>query len=115
MKKILLSLPLIFAIACDSVKSKELITSSADSSYQIKVSGIKPIALDPFTAEIIINGNNRSDTLMTQIYASELNEETVRFTWSDSTNCLITFKQTDGEKKMEVSFSNGTNSYREIQ
>ena len=69
--------------------------------------------MDPFMTNIVVTGNDMSDTLITEIFASDLNEETVKFAWSDNENCIITFKQSDGDRSMSVSFANDKNTLYE--
>lgn len=101
--------------SCGSTKTQELVSESADKSSQIKISGNRGTSFDPFQASIIINGFGQSDTLMTEIYATDLNNETVKFDWKDNTTCLLTFiQQDDSKRSMTVTFSEEGNELREL-
>ncbi|HVD99371.1 MAG TPA: hypothetical protein VNB90_14275 [Cytophagaceae bacterium] len=105
-----------FLFSCSGTKTQELISKSSDQKAQIKVSGFRAIAFDPFQATIIIDGFGQSDTLVTEIYAKDLSNETVKFDWVDEANCTLSFVQQDDSKRtMQVRFSEDGNSLREIQ
>ncbi len=103
-----------FLISCGGTKTKELVSESSDKSNKIKISGYRGTSFDPFQASIIINGFGQSDTLVTEIYAKDLSDETVKFVWTDNTNCSLTFiQQDDSQRLMNVSFKEDGNSLRE--
>jgi hypothetical protein len=108
----LLSAGLLFS--CGSTKTQELVSESSDKSSQIKISGNRGTSFDPFQTSIIINGFGKSDTLITEIYATDLTKETVKFDWKDNTTCTLTFiQQDDSKRSMSVTFSQDGNSLRE--
>ena len=101
-------------ISCGNTKTKELVSESTDKSSQIKISGNRGTSFDPFQTSIIINGFGQSDTVMTEIYATDLNKETVTFDWKDNTTCNVTFiQQDDSKRSMSVKFGEEGNSLRE--
>lgn len=101
-------------ISCDGSKTQEIASSSADKTNEIKISGTRATSFDPFQANIIINGFGQSDTLVTEVYAKDLNKESVTFSWVDNTTCVLTFiQQDDSRRNMEVIFDEDGNSLRE--
>jgi hypothetical protein len=101
-------------LSCGSNKTQEITSESSDKQNKIKIWGNRGTSFDPFQASIVVNGYNQSDTLMTEIYAKELNNETINFSWTDNNNCTITFIQQDDSKRiMNVTFSQDDNSLRE--
>jgi hypothetical protein len=100
--------------SCSNEKTDEMISESADKQNQIKISGGRGTSFDPYQVTIIVRGYNQSDSLMTEIYAKELNKETVKFSWLDNNSCKITFVQQDDSKRnMNVTFGQDGNSLRE--
>src|SRR3954462_5746186 len=82
-------------LSCGSTKTKEITSESADKQNKIKIWGDRGTSFDPFQASIVVNGYGQSDTLMTEIYAKELSNETVTFSWIDNNSCTVTFIQQD--------------------
>jgi hypothetical protein len=101
-------------LSCGSKKTEEVTSESSDKQNKIKIWGNRGTSFDPFQASIVVNGYSQSDTLMTEIYAKELNNETISFSWADNNSCTITFTQQDDSKRnMNVTFSQDGNSLRE--
>src|ERR1700743_1158943 len=93
-------------LSCGVTKTQELVTESSDKSNQVKLSGKRETSFDPFQTTVIINGFGQTDTLVTEIFAKDLNKETVSFVWADNNKCNITFTQQDDSKRvMEIFFS----------
>lgn len=88
----------VFLLSCGST-TKDIISESADKSCQVKISGSRMTSLDPFKVEIVATGNGLSNTLMAEIMSSDLTSENVSISWSDNSNCTITFTERDGTKK----------------
>lgn len=101
-------------LSCGVTKTQELVSESSDKLNQIKLSAKRETSFDPFQSTIIINGFGQTDTLVTEIFAKDLNEKTVAFLWVDNSNCKITFTQQDDSKRiMEIFFSKDGNSLKE--
>ena len=101
-------------LSCGVTETKELISESSDKLNQIKISGKRATSFDPFQANITINGFGQSDTLITEIFAKDLNKETVSFTWADNNTCSVVFTQQDDSKRtMYILFSKDGNSLKE--
>ena len=96
--------------SCGATKTKELVSLSSDKSNTVKISGSRVTSLDPFKAQIIFNGYNQSDTLETEIYAKDLNDQTVLFNWTDNSMCTVTFiQQDDSKRSMGITFKSEGN------
>ncbi len=90
--------------ACQEKSSKEIVFTSADELIKITVNGKKPTQLDPWTVELAIQYKDRKkEPLMLEIFAENLNQETVKLDWQDNKNGKITFYQQDGTtRKLNV-------------
>ncbi len=100
--------------SCGNTKTKEITSESADKQNKIKIWGNRGTSLDPFQTSIVVNGYGQSDTLMTEIYAQDLNKESVAFSWTDNNSCTVTFiQQDDSKRNMNVYFSEDGNSLKE--
>lgn len=120
MKKITMYLSLLLAagilFSCGSTKTEEIVSESSDKVSRIKVSAKRTMSVDPFQTSIVIEGFNQSDTIMTEIYARDLNNENVKFAWADNGSCTLTIIQQDDSKRtLDVQFSEEGNSLRERQ
>ncbi len=113
---LLFALCAILMASCGSTKTQELASESSDKLCTVKISGTRATSLDPYQATIKIIGYEQSDSLVTEIFAKDLNKENVLFTWADNTNCLVTFIQQDDTKRiLNISFGKDGNSLRETK
>ena len=100
--------------SCGVTQTQELISESSDKSNQIKISGKRATSFDPFQTSIIINGYGQSDTLITEIFANDLNKKTIAFSWADNNTCTVVFTQQDDSKRnMNILFSKDGNALKE--
>jgi hypothetical protein len=103
LKRLWVLLPLMILAGCGSKNSTEMSSPSPDGKVTIFVNGTKPSFGDPWQAKIKIKTPSNEKEVVTEIFAGELNKETVKFTWEDTDRCTIVFFQQDNtERKMVV-------------
>jgi hypothetical protein len=95
LKHLWVLLPFIALIGCGSKTSKELISKSPDGQTSIFVNGDKPSFGDPWQTKIKIKTSTDEKEVVTEIFASELDGESVQFTWEANDKCRIIFSQQD--------------------
>jgi hypothetical protein len=81
--------------------------TSPNGKVKLMAVGNRSTSLDSWKVELKVNAYSfKEDELSFEIYASDLNAETVLFNWSDEQHCTIVFKQTDNtERKFSLSVS----------
>ncbi len=97
-KIILISLfSLLFLVGCEEQSSKLFETKSSNGKISITVQGNRSSSFDPWKADIkmTIEGKDPVSSFV-EVYADELNDKNVDFTWKSENECLITFTQRDG-------------------
>lgn len=93
---LLLLLPLVFLSSCDSNKKAVLENRSANDNVLITVSGTKKISFDPWKIELKVKAYNfKEDHLSFEVYAKNIDSNSVHFIWQDNNNCQIVFQQSD--------------------
>jgi hypothetical protein len=85
--------------ACGSKTSTEMSSKSPEGQTIISINGNKPSFGDPWNAVIKIKTSSDQKELVTEIFASELNSENVKFIWEANDRCRVTFIQQDDTKK----------------
>lgn len=101
MKKFALLLLPLLLVAC-SGKQQEMSFTSEDQSVSITISGNKTSALAPFKTNINLKGYGHNEDLGLEIYASNLNEESVQINWKSNTQGAIIFTQQDNTSRILV-------------
>ena len=105
----LLLVALILA-SCGAHTTVSLSSLSPDGKATISVNAKKQTSLDPFIVSLgAKSGDIPYGSLQFEVAASTLDTTDVKFDWQDSQNCLITFIQTDGEKKKFTFYATATN------
>ena len=81
--------------------------TSPNGKVKLTVVGNRSTSLDSWQVELKVNAYEfKEDQLSFEIYASDLNSETVLFNWSDEQHCTIIFKQSDNtDRKFSLSVS----------
>jgi hypothetical protein len=85
--------------ACGSKDAKEISFKSADGKTTIFINGKKPSFGDPWQTQIKIKTLNDEQELVTEIFASELNEENVKLNWESNEKCKLVFSQQDDTQR----------------
>ncbi len=87
----------LFLAACNGKTDASLESKSSDGQTQITITAKRATAADAWTADILVKSYNwKPGTLhVTEVYADDLNSQTVTFEWADANHCLITFKLRD--------------------
>jgi ABC-type oligopeptide transport system substrate-binding subunit len=103
LKSLWLLLPIMILASCGSKTSTEMSSSSPDGKVTIFVNGTKPSFGDPWQAKIKIKTSTDEKEVITEIFAGELNNENVKFSWETNDRCRIVFSQQDDtERKMVI-------------
>lgn len=89
---------ILFFISCDR-QENAFGSTSPNGEITIIVKASKGVVFDPWKVDVRLG----VDTLITpaasfEIYADEVSEETVQFTWRDNTYCEVTFPENDGDR-----------------
>ncbi|MES2619410.1 MAG: hypothetical protein V4615_01050 [Bacteroidota bacterium] len=86
----------IFLVSCNSNTSAVIENISSDGKVKIKVEGKRGLPLDPYKTEISVKAYDfKEGKLMFEIMAGDLNNESVKFTWEDNSNCIISIEESD--------------------
>ena len=87
--------------SCGQPKTATLTKVSADGKTHVTITGKKDSALDPFHTTMTVKSVDIPEgSLIFEVYADDLTDKNVRFDWSDADHAIITFTQSDGEKRV---------------
>jgi hypothetical protein len=91
---------LLFLAACNGKTSALLEETHDNGKVKITVKGERLTSVEPWKVNLTVKAYNfKEGSLIFEIYAEDLNAETVSFNWLDETNCQIIFTQQDGVKR----------------
>lgn len=113
MKKIPFLLPLFlglvaFLSSCTETKTQVFTSKSADGNVTVEVSGVQKAMGEPVTTTVKMSGFGRTESEQLELYLSDFTKETTEIQWTSNIECVLTFTQRDGEKKIiDIYFSNG--------
>ncbi len=85
----------VLLFACSAKKSEELSSKSPDGKAEVKISGTKNSFADPWQTTIKISGYGNNNEVQTEIFAGNLDKETVSFNWESNNACKVVVKQQD--------------------
>lgn len=93
---LLLMAVILFLSSCNGKTAALIENTSANGKVKIKISANRDTSLDPFKTEITVKAYDfKEGKLLLEVIASDLNNENVKFNWTDENNCLITIEETD--------------------
>ena len=93
---ILLLSVILFFSSCNGKTSALVENTSANGKVKIKISAKRNSSLDPFKTEITVKAYDfKEGKLLLEVVAADLNNENVKFNWTDENNCHITIEETD--------------------
>ena len=95
MKHLLISSLIVFGMFSCGNKNVELNSQDPKSNAHIKVIGEKTSSLDPYKVNIIVEANEKKESVGTEIFSGSLDSTNVNFEWQEPGVCLITFSQQD--------------------
>ncbi len=92
-----ISLTIILSLtSCNGKTSAALENTSANGKVKIKISATRGNVFDPFKTEIAVKAYNfKEGKLLLEVIAGDLNNDNVKFNWTDSSNCVITIEEAD--------------------
>ena len=81
--------------------------TSPNGKVKLTLTGNRMTGLEAWQVEMKVKAYNfKEDQLAFEVYADDLNDQTVLFNWTDEEHCSITFKQRDGaDKKFSLTAS----------
>ncbi len=86
--------------ACNGKTDALLEHTHADGKVKVAVKGERLTSVEPWKVNLSVKAYNfKEGSLIFEIYADDLNNETVAFTWADDTHCDIIFTQQDGVER----------------
>lgn len=88
-----------FISGCDSKNTAAVTSQSPDGNSKIFVNGTKSFG-DPWQTTIKISAFKQEQQVVTEIYATDLNDSIVTFNWTDNTHCSIRIQQQDDTHRM---------------
>jgi hypothetical protein len=84
--------------------------SSPDGKTTISATAVRKASLDPFTVTMEVKTVSESQgSLQFEVAASAIDSSDVKFDWKDNNNCIITFIQSDNEKRIFRYYATATN------
>ncbi len=104
---LILILPLLFIFSCDGNQKAVVENRSSDGKVLITVTGTKSIRFDPWKVELKVKAYSfKEDRLNFEVYARDLDSNSVHFLWQNNNSCDIVFQQSDQtEKKFHLTAS----------
>ena len=87
----------LFLTACKQESSPVFETKSADDKITVNVQGTRSSSLDPWNVAVNMIVNEKTQTASIEVYAEELNDKNVQFSWTSESQCIVTFTQRDGQ------------------
>ncbi|MCW5908338.1 MAG: hypothetical protein KIS94_10785 [Chitinophagales bacterium] len=85
---------------CGGKTSALLEKEFKEGKVKLTVSGNRSTSVEAWRVDLSVKAYNfKEGKLSFEIYAADLNDETVSFLWEDDNNCKITFIQRDGVKR----------------
>lgn len=97
--KYLLSIFLLFCLACSKKESEKITIVSPDRSVEVNIKGTKASFADPFITDIEIKAFGNSETVSTEVYAEELSQENIEYEWRSNKNLRLSFHQQDDTQR----------------
>ena len=96
MKAIYAVFLLVFLASCEQ---KKAVLENESPNKQVKVVlNADKSGISPWQCELKVKAYSfKEGALKFEIYAKELNDQTVRFDWQDDANCLISFTESDSK------------------
>jgi hypothetical protein len=94
------------AIACTSCNrrtSARLENTSPNQKVHTVITATRASAVDPWIVVLNVKAYDfQKGDLKFEIYADELNDQSVKFNWKDDQTCLITFTERDDKKVFQL-------------
>jgi len=94
-------------VSCNGKTNASLQHTSPNAKVKINIIASRATSIESWKVEMKVKAYNfKEEQLAFEIYADDLNTETVSFNWTDEHHCSIIFKQSDGaEKKFSLTAS----------
>ncbi|MBX9850298.1 MAG: hypothetical protein K2X86_00900 [Cytophagaceae bacterium] len=99
MKTCLFLAVLFLTVSCSQEKSARISSKSPGSSNEIIIKGVKRSIADPWITSFIAKGGDTASAPQTEIFASDLSPEYVKFNWKGENTVFVEFTQTDDTKR----------------
>ena len=99
MKHLLIKCTLILVLASCGSKNVELNSKDPQSDAHITITGEKVSSVDPYKVNILVESQNKKESVGTEIFSSTLDSTNVNFEWQQPGVCLITFSQQDNSTR----------------
>ena len=111
MRYTLFVLAILFSLtSCNEKLNANLTKTSPDGKTKIAINGKKQVSGDAFhTTMTVKSGDIPEGSIIFEIYAADLNDENVKFDWSDAHHAMISFTQSDNEKRVFSLLATETN------
>jgi hypothetical protein len=95
-KSIPVLLLMLVLAACNGKTEAKLEDIRANGKVKVTVTGSRPTSIEAWKVDLSVKAYNFKEGKLTfEIYADDLNSESVNFKWLDETNCHIIFTQRD--------------------
>ena len=111
MRSTLFILAILFLLtSCNEKLNANLSKVSPDGKTKVTINGKKQVSGDSFhTTMTVKSGDIPEGSIIFEIYASDLNDENVKFSWIDAHHAMISFTQSDNEKRVFSLLATETN------
>ncbi len=82
--------------SCNGKTSAVVENTSANCKVKVKISANRSNVFDPFKTEITVKAYDfKEGKLIFEVTADDLNNQNVKFNWTDDSNCIITIEEND--------------------
>ncbi|MFN8285894.1 MAG: hypothetical protein U0V74_04025 [Chitinophagales bacterium] len=107
MRKVIyiLVLAMVVLSGCGGKTSAKLETTSSDGKTNLTIDFTRPTIADAWTADMKVKAYQWKEGSLhvAELYADDINNQTVLFDWTDTNHCTITFKLRDNtERKFQL-------------
>lgn len=96
-----LALILILILAsCGGEKKTSLTNFSPDKNVKVTLNAMRPNAVDAWKIDLKVKAYDfKEGELLFEAFASDINDQTVKFDWKGENLCFITITQRDGDPR----------------
>jgi hypothetical protein len=91
---------ILFSSSCNSKTAGTIVNQSPDKNVTVTINATRPTAVDAWNVVIKVKAYSfKEGKLAFEVYADDLNDQNVKFDWSDNNNCVITVPVRDDKPR----------------
>ncbi len=91
---------ILFLSSCNQKTAGTIVNQSPDKNVTVTINATRPTAVDAWNVVIKVKAYSfKEGKLAFEVYADDLNDQNVKFDWSDNSNCVITVPVRDDKPR----------------